>query len=250
MEEDGHRVESVINGLQAVHACLTGDFDLILMDLRMPELDGLAASRIIRQGERERRSPHAPIVALTADVLSDTRERCLEAGMDGVLTKPIRLAGLRGALQQFAGGPLAASRAAPLADALPLPAVSPPGVAHHPTQTNEINLEQLQQNMGFMSLQERREILLLTRENLTVYLKGCEESCAGNSWSQCREMAHKLAGAASSLFLDATVRRSRALEAAALQGRNEDARRLLEELRQHLPGALDQLESALLPPHS
>jgi PAS domain S-box-containing protein len=84
-----HAVTVAGNGREAVDAYETGSFDLILMDVQMPEMDGLEATAAIR--ERERHTPnHIPIVALTAHAMHGDRERCLAAGMDGYVSKPVR----------------------------------------------------------------------------------------------------------------------------------------------------------------
>lgn len=83
----GHHVELAEDGGMAVEAAARGDCDLILMDMRMPGIDGLEATRRIRKLEGE--AGRVPIVALTANAMSEDRDSCLEAGMDGFLAKPI-----------------------------------------------------------------------------------------------------------------------------------------------------------------
>jgi PAS domain S-box-containing protein len=85
----GHHVEAVTTGDAAVAACTSRHFDLVLMDLHMPGLDGIAATQRIRAAEKAIAMRHTVIVALTADALEEGRRACLEAGMDGFLTKPI-----------------------------------------------------------------------------------------------------------------------------------------------------------------
>ena len=85
----GHKVTEVTNGNAAVQAMMEGRFDLLLTDIHMPGMDGIEAARAIRAGEARSGSPRTPIVALTADVLESGRHSCLEAGMDGFLTKPV-----------------------------------------------------------------------------------------------------------------------------------------------------------------
>jgi CheY-like chemotaxis protein len=85
----GHELTIVNNGLEAVAAAKKGDFDLVLMDVQMPELDGLEATSQIRQWERGT-GRHMAIVAMTAHAMKGDRERCLAAGMDGYCPKPIR----------------------------------------------------------------------------------------------------------------------------------------------------------------
>jgi signal transduction histidine kinase/CheY-like chemotaxis protein len=85
----GHSVEAVITGEAAVGACGTGHFDLVIMDVHMPGLDGIEATLRIRRAEGENGTRPVPIFALTADALETGRRACLEAGMDGFLTKPV-----------------------------------------------------------------------------------------------------------------------------------------------------------------
>jgi CheY-like chemotaxis protein/HPt (histidine-containing phosphotransfer) domain-containing protein len=93
LERKGHRVVVAGNGAQAVELARTRPFDLVLMDVQMPEMDGLEATQAIR--EREAGSGiHLPIVAMTAQAMKGDREKCLDAGMDDYLTKPVRAAQL------------------------------------------------------------------------------------------------------------------------------------------------------------
>ncbi|MFQ5699495.1 MAG: response regulator [Myxococcota bacterium] len=88
LEKMGLRVDVAANGVEAIEAVGRKAYDLVLMDWQMPEMDGLEATRIIR--EREKSTPRqTPIVGLTANATQQDRERCFEAGMDGYLTKPI-----------------------------------------------------------------------------------------------------------------------------------------------------------------
>lgn len=83
----GHEVEMVSNGQEAVDACKAGSFDLVLMDLQMPELDGISATRMIRALSTPMRG--VPIFALTANLVEDVRVETDDAGMNGLVTKPI-----------------------------------------------------------------------------------------------------------------------------------------------------------------
>jgi len=84
----GHEVTLVSNGREALEALRRGAFDLVLMDIQMPDMDGFEATAAIRRWERET-GRHVRIVAMTAHAMSGDRERCLQAGMDGYLPKPI-----------------------------------------------------------------------------------------------------------------------------------------------------------------
>jgi CheY-like chemotaxis protein/HPt (histidine-containing phosphotransfer) domain-containing protein len=85
---DGHTVRVVEDGKQAVQAVRADAYDVVLMDLQMPEMDGLDATRVIRELEGPD-GPHVPIVALTAIAMRGDRERCMRAGMDAYISKPI-----------------------------------------------------------------------------------------------------------------------------------------------------------------
>jgi CheY-like chemotaxis protein len=102
LEKHGHRVVVVDNGQQAVDAIMraSATFDLVLMDVQMPELDGFEATAAIRQWQQEThhsenaealRRERIPIVAMTAHAMAGDRERCLDAGMDGYVSKPFQV---------------------------------------------------------------------------------------------------------------------------------------------------------------
>jgi two-component system, sensor histidine kinase len=97
----GHSVEVVGNGRLAVERSDGEVFDLILMDLQMPEMDGLDAARQIRERDR-RLGLHVPILALTAHAMLHAQEQCLAAGMDGVIVKPFDPAQLFGLVERTA----------------------------------------------------------------------------------------------------------------------------------------------------
>jgi CheY-like chemotaxis protein len=99
----GHKVQVVSNGQAAVDAVSADRFDLVLMDIQMPVLDGLEATRVIRQAELSS-GRHIPIVALTANAMKGDDLLCLSAGMDAYLPKPVSVEALKDVLTWF-GGP-------------------------------------------------------------------------------------------------------------------------------------------------
>jgi CheY-like chemotaxis protein len=89
LQRRGHTPIMVTNGREATEALVGGEIDLVLMDLQMPEMDGFEATAAIRS--RERGTGHrTPIVALTAHAMEGDRQRCLDADMDGYISKPIK----------------------------------------------------------------------------------------------------------------------------------------------------------------
>ena len=96
----GHEVVIVNNGQEAIHAAEKQSFDAILMDVQMPQVDGLRATREIRQHEQTVGKQRTPIIALTAHAMQGDQERCLEAGMDDYVTKPIEPSALLEAIER------------------------------------------------------------------------------------------------------------------------------------------------------
>ena len=98
LRKRGHKVDVVGDGLEAVAEVGRRPYDLILMDIQMPRMDGFAATKTIRSGSAQ---PGIPIIALTAHALTGERERCLAAGMTGYLPKPFRAHELFAAVEEF-----------------------------------------------------------------------------------------------------------------------------------------------------
>ena len=100
LQKDGHVVQIVPNGRAAVEEASKNQFDLVLMDIQMPVMNGYDATRAIRRNEQGS-GLHTPIVALTAHAMKSDRDQCLEAGMDDYLSKPIQPNTLRAVVQRF-----------------------------------------------------------------------------------------------------------------------------------------------------
>jgi CheY-like chemotaxis protein len=88
LQKLGLDADIVSNGLEALVALRGGQYDLVLMDCQMPEMDGYAATLQIRRGAAG--NPQVPIIAMTANAMQGDKERCLEAGMDDYIAKPVR----------------------------------------------------------------------------------------------------------------------------------------------------------------
>ena len=98
LEKLGHRVDLAGNGLEAVHAVNLMPYDAVFMDMQMPEMNGLDATRLVRADKLPFRQPY--IIAVTANATVEDQRECLEAGMDEFLTKPVRIGDFRAALQR------------------------------------------------------------------------------------------------------------------------------------------------------
>ena len=108
LDKLGHRVDVAANGAEALAKVESNFYDLVLMDVQMPEMDGLSAVREIRQRERAT-GRHLPVIALTAHAMQGDAERCLEAGMDSYLPKPINPQQLAEAIEVLVDGTSKAS---------------------------------------------------------------------------------------------------------------------------------------------
>jgi CheY-like chemotaxis protein len=111
LKQLGHSTRMVGTGRAALDALARESFDLVLMDCNMPEMDGLEATRQLRAGAAGVRDVHVPVIALTANALDGDRERCLAAGMNDFLAKPVTIAALRAGIDR-----VCASRSLPRGD--------------------------------------------------------------------------------------------------------------------------------------
>ena len=102
LQRKGFEVTMAVDGLQGVQMALAGDYDLILMDMSLPELDGWEATRRVREGHGSKR---VPIIALTAHAMSGDREKAMAAGCDDYDTKPVELDRLLGKIQALLAAP-------------------------------------------------------------------------------------------------------------------------------------------------
>jgi CheY-like chemotaxis protein len=107
LEKRGHKVVVAGNGRAALEALEKETPDLVLMDVQMPEMDGLQATAAIREGELKT-GKHIPIIAMTAHAMAGDKERCLKAGMDGYVSKPLRAEFVFAAIEEVVSIPATA----------------------------------------------------------------------------------------------------------------------------------------------
>jgi CheY-like chemotaxis protein len=185
LERAGHRVVVVSNGRQALAALERGGFDLVLMDVQMPELDGFEATVAIRERERST-GGHLPIVALTAHAMEGDAERCLAAGMDAYLAKPLEPAELSAAIAAVT------SRGPGRPVTGPVPAAATPA----PTTAGVIDEARVLERVGG----DRRALASLARVFLAdapKRLTSIRHAVESRDPPALREAAHALKGAVS-----------------------------------------------------
>ncbi|MCZ8097777.1 MAG: ATP-binding protein [Burkholderiales bacterium] len=205
-----HRVDLVENGLQAVEAVRERDYDLVLMDMQMPELDGVGATRAIRAlaGPRGR----VPIVALTADALPEFRERCMSSGLDDYLTTPIDWPALERVLLRYARSSGAPSAEPP--SAAPAMPQAPPPTDRVPSvdaveRPDAASVAVMQEDLGEDVWQLVAEVYW---PKAGTDLDACVAAVAAGDAAARRAAAHSLKGASSSLGFEAVAAASAMLE--------------------------------------
>ncbi len=217
LEMLGCEVVVVGNGLEAVDACRARSFDLVLMDIQMPVMDGLEATREIRKMEAGGR--RTPIVALTASAITGELERCVAAGMDHLLIKPIDLARLRDTLAGLRRNrPTAADAASGASQSTPGATTAPADEAARAggQPTLDLDLPRLREAVGddpefiAMLLQTFRASSLEILLDLRAASRALDRPAIGR-------LAHKLKGGARSVCADALGDLAAALETGALE---------------------------------
>ncbi|OSM02213.1 ATP-binding protein [Magnetofaba australis] len=209
LADAGHHVTLAANGAEAVAAARAQLFDLILMDLRMPDMDGLEATRRIRAlGDPLNAS--VPVVALTADVLKQTVEQCRQAGMNEVLTKPIQIPRLNAVLTALDNTRMPLSADAPERrdepDAEARIEAAAPGV---------LNLEYLRATLAPVNSEQRRELLEMFRVNSHVLLDSSAEACQRAHWEELSQQVQRLEGACRSMGLSLAAARAQDVQTLA-----------------------------------
>lgn len=198
LRREGHRVDIASSGAEAVALAARTPYDLVLMDLMMPEMSGYDAARRMRAlpGHAGR----VPIYALTANTGEEDRARCLAAGMQGMLTKPVPAAALRDVLQQ------GAARLVPAAAPIPAPLV--PGLL------NTARLEELRRDLPVAVLGTLCRQCL---DDMEERLAALRSALAKTDPAEVEHEAHALAGMAGSYGLAQVEREARATLTAARQ---------------------------------
>jgi PAS domain S-box-containing protein len=214
----GYTTETADDGLAAIESARDGGFDAILMDVQMPHMDGYTATRHIRAHEIGRRQP---IIAMTAAAVAGERERCLEAGMDDFLTKPVDAARLAETLKRW--------------------------LAPSPSYADRLDLDRLEELRGLddpddgSSYVDRAIANFLG--NADEHLALMESAAASGDADQLRTVAHRLAGSALNLGVVALGEGARELEEHIMNGSMADAVAALPEVAAQLADAVEALRA-------
>jgi len=218
----GHRVVAAQNGREAVETARKESFDLILMDIQMPVMDGFEATRRIRAMERETGVPRTPVVAVTAHVLEEEKDRCFYMDMDGFVGKPIRRDEFLDTVEGIAG-------------------VAPVEETPEPVEEEKAVLDRPQ----FMSIvggstELVKELIILYWESLPNQMTRLREAMDAGDAKGCQYYAHALKGMSLNLSARQTADIAMEME---LMGKAGDLS-LAEEVWGRLSASVDRLREA------
>jgi two-component system, sensor histidine kinase and response regulator len=220
----GHQVVVAANGKEALAALAERAYDLVLMDVQMPEMDGLDATRALREREKIT-GTHQQVVAMTALAMKGDRERCIEAGMDGYLSKPIRQQELDKLLENYAESKCTSSLSAPTQS------------EQNPSVDAAELLERVDGDFSFIT-----ELAELFRIDYPCHLRTAREALSRQDSPAVEQASHALKGALVNLAAGPASRIARDLEVNARSGDLTHAGRALQQLEEELNRVMIQLE--------
>jgi CheY-like chemotaxis protein len=219
LQRDGHRVWLAEEAQQALEHCAVQAFDLLLLDVHLPGISGVELCRQIRHSDGPNR--HTRVFALTASVQPALVRGYLEAGMDGVLAKPLKLENLRQVLEGHA----------PVAESL--------------LSDEAMDWPLLQTHRTLLGEQKVQGLLAVLRDSIVQHRDALTEAIAADDCTEVAQLAHRLAGSGDSLGFRALANTLRALEALALVNDEAAIRRMTPALDEQLQLALNTLKGLL-----
>lgn len=228
LEKRGHHVVVAANGRHALSALEKRSFDLVLMDVQMPEMDGLEATHRLREKEKST-GQHQAVVAMTALVMKGDRERCMAAGMDGYLSKPIRPQELDEILDSYVAK-----------ERVDHPVEEPSNLREASVCTEEL-LERIDGDRAFLS-----ELLDLFRQDYPGQLQAAREAVSKGDAAALQRVGHALKGALGNLAAPIASRLAGELESMGRSGDIALAGTRVAELEEELPRVIAMLEALCL----
>lgn len=246
LEMLGYEADCVINGLEALELLKKQEYDMVLMDCQMPVMDGYTATQELRRIEGNKR--HTVVIALTANALSEDREKCLAAGMDDYLSKPLEQDNLAVTIRRWIN-----QKAEPQIrqkELLMIPSTNPPlDNSKSMSSTQEsvpiIDLDRLERiSRGKVSVQRR--LLEIFIEKAPKDLTALDEAISALDYSQVQHYAHRLKGSAANIGIPLMASISAQLEKMAKQQALEGGIELVVSLRQLLEKVQSFLQSSIV----
>lgn len=229
LERLGCRVDVVANGNEAVQAARRFQYDLILMDCQMPELDGLSATREIRSLSYPMGT--VPIIALTANAFREDEERSLAAGMNDFLTKPVTVDTLMRLLYQWLPRHFSSNDGGETAKVPPSPTVDAP------SQGMEAELDSIRGKLvelaGIIGEDSAQQLMTVFHAESESSITAAQGQLQAAAMDDLRKTAHRLAGGALGIGANGLAQLCRQLEEAARKGDQESASEILFRVTNH-----------------
>ena len=232
LEKWGHKVVVAADGREAVRAWQDGPFDLILMDVQMPEMNGLEATTAIRQAEASA-GRHVPIIALTAHAMREDLDRCLAAGMDATICKPINAGELLETIEK-----LVRPDGVPPAEPAPTEDAPAPGPAPASLVDRQRAMGHVESNTPML-----RRILQVIGRSCPQLLEQMRQAVEGGDMKRLEQLAHTMKGSIGIVATAPVVEDVLALEGLAKRGDAENARAAFVGLDRTVTRILEELAS-------
>lgn len=237
----GFQADIVNNGIEVLETLTSRNYDLVLMDIQMPEMDGLEATQQIRSGNRAGINPDIPVIAMTAHALASDRARCLDAGMNDYLTKPIDPAALATVIHKW----LPKTKKIPEQQG---ETEQKKPSTEQPEQTNDADIfdqsDFLQRMMDDTDLASM--ILNEFLKDIPTQIDHLRTMVEQKSTAAAGDQAHKIKGAASNVGGKALASLASAMETAGKSGEQETLEQLLPELEQHFYQLIKKIKESTL----
>ncbi|EPR44097.1 PAS/PAC sensor hybrid histidine kinase [Desulfovibrio sp. X2] len=241
LQQAGHTVVPVNNGRTAIALLASSDFDVVFMDIQMPDMDGLEVTRLVRNGEGKARNPRVPIIAMTAHAMQGDRERFLEAGMDDYVSKPMNTEEVHAAMVR------ALRRGGTPPEATEAPAQAPVDAPKIP------DVMEVMDKAWFEKMSTTRHDFLKRMFDVFVReeparLRALEEAVKEGNLKRISFLAHSLKGATSTLGAGAAREQAAALDLAAKSGDIEACRRYHQSLKTEMDRLLEFMQAFVSAP--
>ncbi len=248
LSREGHQVRLVTDGLQALKAFTEERFDAVLMDVHMPHLDGLGATRRIRNFELAQDRHHTPVVALTASVLEEDRQAALAAGMDGFAVKPVEPARLFAEMGRVLGLSLPAGAAPPPSRPLPTRDTAMGGLGADDDALDASVLDWHQGLRLWGSAQAWQRGLRRFAAEQQDGVSRLQTLMIQRQWLELRALVHRWRGVSGNLAMPTLLSASAAVEEALRQDRVDALSALIDALGMALSDVLEAIADMDAPP--
>jgi CheY-like chemotaxis protein len=250
LQQMGYKPELSGNGQEALAALDKQPYDIVFMDVQMPEMDGLEATRFIRERQQDKaRFPNYKssiiIVAMTANAMPGDRERCINAGMDDYISKPVRPEDVRKIIERWGATAGSAKSASPTVSQTATatgPLETPPPTGHTPLEEPPVDLARLN-DFTNGNLEDLRDLVTLYLKQTTGQVEQLAAAVKAGAAQDVRRISHSCAGASATCGMSRIVQFLRQLEHESEEGNLSNAPELSRQVAEEFNRIRDFLEA-------